>query len=81
MIDIREDHLKIVLDILNQFVPLSEVRVFGSRFKWTAKDYSDLDIAIVGKDKLNWTLIADVKKAFQESDLHYRVNLLDWNGI
>ncbi len=81
MIDIREDHLKIVLDILNKYVPSCEVRVFGSRYKWTAKDYSDLDIAIVGKEILNWKLIADIKEAFQESELPYRVDVLDWHSI
>lgn len=81
MIDVREDHLKIVLDILNKFVPSCEVRIFGSRYKWTAKDYSDLDLAIVCKEKIDWKLLADIKEAFQESELPYRVDVLDWNSI
>lgn len=81
MIDITKEQLKIVLDILNKFVPNSEVRVFGSRIKGNAKKYSDLDLAIVQNDKLSWKVIADIKEAFQESNLTFRVDVLDWNSI
>lgn len=81
MISISGEHLKIVLDILDKFVPECEVRAFGSRYKWTAKNYSDLDIVIVGKEKLDWGKVADIREAFEESDLPFRVDVLDWNGI
>jgi len=81
MIDISEKELHIISDILHKFVPDCEVRVFGSRYNGTVKEYSDLDCAIVGKEKLDWKLIADIKEAFEESDLPYRVDLLDWNAI
>ena len=38
MIDVTENELKIILDKLEKYVPDCEVRVFGSRFKWTAKN-------------------------------------------
>lgn len=81
MIDISEKNLKIVLDILKQFVPSCEVRVFGSRYKGNAKKYSDLDLVIVGSEKINWEIISDIKEAFQESDLTFRVDVIDWNDI
>ena len=81
MIDISENNLKIVLGILQQFVPHCEVRVFGSRYKWSAKKYSDLDLIIVGKEKIYWEIISDIKEAFQESDLTFRVDIMDWNDI
>ncbi|MEK7476067.1 MAG: restriction endonuclease subunit S [Candidatus Coatesbacteria bacterium] len=81
MIDLRPDHLKIVLDILHEHVPDREVRAFGSRATWTAKDHSDLDLAIVGKEKLDWQLLARIKEAFSDSDLPIRVDVLDWHGI
>jgi predicted nucleotidyltransferase len=55
-------HLKIVLSILKQFVPNCEVRVFGSRCNGNVKEYSDLDLAIVGKEKIDWNILADTKK-------------------
>lgn len=46
-IDIRPDHWQIVRDILRKHVPQYAVWAFGSRAKWLAKQYSDLDLAII----------------------------------
>lgn len=81
MINVSEGQLKIILDIIREFVPHCEVRAFGSRYKWTAKVYSDLDLSIAGEDKLDWTLMENIHEAFQESDLPFRVDILDWNAI
>jgi len=80
MINVSNEELKIILDILKKYVPNCEIRVFGSRFKGTAKDCSDLDLAIVGNDKLDWRLMADLKEAFQESNLRFRIDVLDWHA-
>jgi len=81
MINVSEIQLRVVLDIIKKYVPHCEVRAFGSRYKWTAKVYSDLDLSIVGEDKLDWIMLEDIKEAFQESDLSFRVDILDWNAI
>ncbi|MEZ7891409.1 MAG: nucleotidyltransferase domain-containing protein [Candidatus Wallbacteria bacterium] len=81
MIDVSDKYLKIILDILARFIPECEVRVFGSRCKGKAKKYSDLDLAIVGKEKIDTNKIIEIKDAFEESDLPYRVDVLDWNAI
>ncbi|MHB1099339.1 MAG: nucleotidyltransferase domain-containing protein, partial [Burkholderiales bacterium] len=47
LIDIRPDHWAIVRGILQKHVPQYEVWAFGSRAKWTAKEYSDLDLAVI----------------------------------
>lgn len=80
MIDISKDNLQIVLSILKNFVPNSEIRVFGSRYNGTSKKYSDLDIAIVSDKELGWELISDIKESFQDSDITFRVDVLDWNN-
>ncbi|OPJ62119.1 nucleotidyltransferase family protein [Clostridium oryzae] len=81
MINVTETELDIILEILRRYVPDCEVRVFGSRYKGTQKRYSDLDLVILGKEKLDWQLVYDIKEAFQESELTYRVDVLDWNSI
>ena len=58
-----------------------EVRAFGSRVDWTAKDYSDLDLAVVGSGKLSDDTLRHLKEAFEESDLPFRVEVLDWHAI
>ncbi len=81
MIDVSAEQLNIILNILKQHVPEYEVRAFGSRYKWTAKDYSDLDLAVVGETKLDWKIISNLKEAFEESKLPFRVDVLDWHAI
>ncbi len=54
--------------------------VFGSRIHGTAKPWSNLDLAIKPKSPLDWKLLAEIKEAFQESELPFRVVLrrLSW---
>ena len=62
-------------------MPECEVRAFGSRATWTAKDYSDFDLAIVGEGPLEWRTLGRLKEAFEESSLPMRVDVLDWHDI
>ena len=81
MIDLNPKYLETVQHILTEHVPECEVRAYGSRVKWTAKDYSDLDLAVVGNDRLSPRQMRQVQEAFEESDLPIRVDVLDWNAI
>ena len=62
-------------------MPDCEVRAFGSRITETTKPYSDLDLILVGRTALNADRFRHLKEAFEESDLPFRVDLLDWNRI
>lgn len=81
MIDLNPSHLETVKRILAEHVPDCEVRVFGSRVTWTAKDYSDLDLAIVGPRALDSERLRLLREAFEESDLPFRVDVIDWHAI
>lgn len=81
MIDLKPNHLETVKRILAEHVPECEVRAFGSRATRTAKDYSDLDLAVVGVHVLDSDSLRRLKEAFEESDLPFRVDVLDWNAI
>ena len=78
LIDIREDHWDIVQGILQKHVPQYEVWAFGSRAKWTAKQYSDLDLAIITDKPLSLDISASLSDDFSESDLPYKVDIVDW---
>ena len=80
-IDIAPAYLAIVRDILDEHVPDCEVRAFGSRATWVAKDYSDLDLAIVSDQPIKWRVLSELKDAFEESYLPFRVDVLDWHDI
>ena len=81
MIDLNPKHLKTIQYILAEYIPNYEVRAFGSRVKWTAKDYSDLDLAVVGNKPLSFKQRGQLAEAFEESNLPIRVDVLDWQSI
>jgi predicted nucleotidyltransferase len=77
-LDIEPRHWAIVRSILKQHLPGREVWAFGSRVKGTAKPYSDLDLAVLGNEPMGLALQAQLAEAFDESDLPWRVDVLDW---
>jgi type I restriction enzyme S subunit len=77
-IDIRPDLWEMVRDILRKHVPEYEVWAFGSRAKGRAKPYSDLDLAIISDTPLPLDISARLADDFSESDLPWRVDVVDW---
>ena len=77
-IDISPGDLKTVQHILQEHVPELEVRAFGSRVSWTARETSDLDLALMTTEPLDLLCVAEMREAFDESDLPFRVDLVDW---
>jgi predicted nucleotidyltransferase len=82
-IDIQEDVRNILTDILRTHLTNGEqVYVFGSRAKGTAGKYSDLDIAIDRPGtKLDFSTVCALKGDLEESDIPYRVDIIDMNAI
>ena len=80
MIDLNPKHLETIQHILSVRIPEYEVR-YGSRVKWTAKDYSDLDLAIVGSEPLSRRQLRQLKEAFEESYLPIQVDVVDWQSL
>jgi Restriction endonuclease S subunits len=77
LIDVRPDHWEIVHNILQKHVPDREVWAFGSRAKWSAKTYSDLDLAIIGERPLSVSVSAALEDDFTESGLPWKVDVVD----
>lgn len=81
MIDISQDYLKVVRAILSKNVPDYEVWVFGSRVGKAPKKHSDLDLVIKTEFPLPVKTIALLRDAFSESNLPFRVDIVDWSRI
>ncbi len=77
-IDIAPDHWAIVHSILRRRVPDCEVWAFGSRARRTARPYSDLDLAVISDSPLPLSVSAALADDFSESDLPWRVDVVDW---
>jgi len=81
MLDLTDKHFLAIVAILHKIVPDYEVWAYGSRTNGNGHAGSDLDLVIVGKGKITWQLMAKLKSAFEESNLPFSVDVLDWNGI
>lgn len=81
MIDIEEQHLSTLKSIFQQLIPGIPVWAFGSRTKETAKPYSDLDLVIVGENRIPQALYYQIKDAMEESDIPFKVEILDWHRL
>jgi predicted nucleotidyltransferase len=77
-IDLSPQDWGIVRDILRRHVPMQEVWAFGSRATRTARRYSDLDLAIICDEPLPFEVSGEMAEDFSESDLPFRVDILDW---
>lgn len=79
LLGLSPEHEAILRETLERHVPTGiAVWAFGSRAKGNARRYSDLDLALVGEHPLPAELLSDLADAFDESDLPWRVDLLDW---
>lgn len=67
--------------ILRAWAPGREVWAFGSRATGASKRYSDLDLAILGDEPLPAAARAGLVNAFEESDLPFRVDVVEWAAL
>lgn len=77
-LDINPEHLQIVRSILLRHIPDHHVMVFGSRAKGNARRYSDLDLAVMSDSRLPFTVQCALEEDFEESDLPFRVDVIDF---
>lgn len=73
---------KTIKDIINEHLDPKEHKafIFGSRATGDFRKYSDFDIGVTG-DRLKATVYFDLESAFEESDLPYTVDVVDFNDL
>lgn len=81
-LDLPPAHLALVRDVLRTHLPNgARVLVFGSRVHGGARPYSDLDLAVAADRPLGLDLTAELREAFSESDLPYKVDIVDLSRV
>ena len=81
-IDLSPGELTIVRTTLRDRLPQStRARVFRSRTNASARRYSDLDLAFEGEQPLSRDVLGDVAEALSESDLPYKVDVIDLRTV
>ncbi len=75
--------LALVQDILRTTLPPGvDAFLFGSRAHGrTLKEFSDLDICLRGEGPVDEEHLQALRAAFDESDLPFKVDVVDWWGI
>jgi len=69
--------------IIYSFLDPKEYRVFvfGSRTTERARKFSDIDIGIKSSKPIPWWKLSAIEEAFEESDLPYTVDVVDFNLV
>jgi len=78
---LSNQEIHIIKEILNSFVPNAERWVFGSRACNQGAKYSDLDILLKTAEAISLATLGKLQEAFDESDLPFTVDLIDWHRI
>jgi len=80
MIAITDSERKLIESIIRSEITGCAALAFGSRVNGTHTASSDLDIAIIASDN-HPVPIWDIKEQFMESDIPFKVDVLDYNQI
>ena len=79
-IDISASQRKTILELLEKYLPNTTAWVYGSRVKWTSRPQSDLDLVVFATPEQN-RKVSDLREAFEESNLPFRVDLFVWDEL
>lgn len=58
-----------------------KVFIFGSRAIGNARKFSDVDIGVKSDKQINLLLLSDIKEAFEESNIPYTIDVVDFSNI
>ena len=73
---LKEKHLKMLKQIFDKYCPQATVLAYGSRIKGQAHSGSDLDLAIMNFDEIEYSIF-DIKQAIQESNIPFLVDIFN----
>ena len=81
VVTLTEEQLRSVRAIVDRVLPGAEVWVFGSRATGHARPFSDLDLLLTKPPTLTWLQRADLRDAFEASDLPFKVDVVEAGGL
>ena len=79
-IDVTAAERRTVLALLERYLPNTAVWAYGSRVKWTSRPASDLDLVAFARPEQS-VRVAELREAFEESDLPFAVDLFVWDEV
>ena len=79
-IAITAEQRNTVLALLKRYLPGTTAWVYGSRAKGTSTSRSDLDLVVFSTPQQR-RQVGDLREAFEESNLPFRVDLFVWDDV
>lgn len=79
-VDLTAEQQGIIFGLLRTHLPNVTVWAYGSRVRWNARPYSDLDLVAFTSPGQE-SQLANLKDAFEESTLPFEVDLLAWDNL
>ena len=79
-IDITADQRKTILSLLERYLPNTQAWAYGSRVCWSSRPASDLDMVVFATPEQD-RQVANLREAFEESNLPFRVDLFVWDEV
>ena len=79
-IDIKPRDKEILFSLLAKYLPDTTIWAFGSRVSGHSRPWSDLDLVLFTAAEQKYR-ISLLKEALDESNLSFRVDLLEWNSL
>src|SRR5271165_2978747 len=82
-LDLKPEHLRLLLDVLQQHAPEAEAWAYGSRVNGDGHEGSDLDLVVRNPARLKepQKQLGALREALSESNLPMLVDVLDWARI
>jgi len=72
---------RLVRRLIDGVLAGAKVAVFGSRATGRARPHSDLDLLLLDPPRLTWHQRADLRDAFESSELPFRVDVVELQGL
>ena len=74
-------YIEFIKDTVNNVLEDIEIYIFGSRTQGKSLEYSDVDIALKGENRIEFDKILNLRAAFSNSTFPYKVDIIDLNNI
>lgn len=77
---LKDKYIDIIKSIITKYLSEYDLYLFGSRAKGTAREYSDIDLAISSKE-LNSLIKSQIEIDFENSLIPWKIDVVDLNNI
>jgi predicted nucleotidyltransferase len=76
---LHDRELEMIREVLRRHPDVTEAKIFGSRAKGNAQNYSDIDLALLGR--VSFSLLAAIEGELEELPLPYRFDVESYEAI